>query len=154
MISISEASGSTCTSEKKLDTFQCPHGQALYSVQRILKYKRTSPMSGKTTRIYCYNCQSHNGRVSECYDTGYINQWDLPAVMLCKHNHYIAGVKTSHSEHYVDDRFSFRCCRNAFQCTRNCHLQGPINQLGESTKYNVDGKVIVGALSWHSNEKM
>ena len=159
MISISEASGSNCTSTDSeiivnLHTFGCPHGQALYSMQ--MKFKIIGYIWGiipSTRLVYCYYCQSHDATVSECYNTGYINQWDLPVVMLCKPDHYIAGVTTYRSSYYSDHRFRFRCCRNAFQCTRNCHLQGPVNQFGKSMEYKVDGgKVIVGALSWHSNE--
>ena len=147
MISISEAQR-TCGSENDLVfNFTCPHGQALYYVQGQLK-----TYVNEKYRIFCFACQSHkNVKVSECYDTGYINKLDRPVVMLCKPDHYLVGVTIDYNNYHHDGSYyGFRCCRNAFQYTRNCHLQGPVNQFNKLLKYKVWGTVIVGALSWYS----
>ena len=146
MISVSEAS--SCSLHDKTHNFICPLGKSLYSV--------SGSYSGsyKKDRQYCYGCQSHSSfkNYETCYNTKYVNNWDLPVAVLCKPDHFIVGVRSYHNNHFEDRRFRFRCCKFRYACTRYCYYQGPVNKFHGSMKFSQRGKVIVGAFSWHNHE--
>ena len=140
---ISEAN-SSCNHYDKYHNFVCPAGQSVYRV-----YGHHD--NGREDRKYCYNCR-YEGNQAECYQTGYVNDWDAPVATLCRPNYYIAGVRSYHDNVREDRRFDYKCCRNHNQCTRNCYLTKPVNSFDGHMDYNVGtGRVIVGAFSWHSN---
>ena len=84
---ISEAN-SSCNHYDKYHNFVCPAGQSLFHV-----YGHHD--NGREDRKYCYNCR-HEGNQAECYQTGYVNDWDAPVATLCRPNYYIAGVRSYH----------------------------------------------------------
>ena len=97
--------------------------------------------------------KKNKGKLSHCYKTGYVNNFDAPVVSLCKQDYYIAGISSYHNNHKEDRRFDFKCCKNTNQCIRNCKLTSIVNQFDGSMNYKTHGKVIVGAFSWHDNYK-
>jgi len=104
-------------------------------------------------RIFCYSCQSNSGcdiNDSQCYNTGYVNEFDAPVITLCKPNFFIAGVSSYHDNSKEDRRFDFKCCKNTGQYINNCTLDGPVNNFDGTMNYTLSpGQVIVGAYSWH-----
>ena len=127
--------------------FSCPFGQPIDSVYGYHD-------NHFEDRIYCYGCQSNSRNATDCYQTGFVNEWDNPVATLCRPNYYMAGVYSYHDNRREDRRFDYRCCQNTYQCTRNCILVGPVNTFEGSMYYNLEyGNVIVGAFSWHNNDR-
>ena len=121
-INISRVNSSTCNEFDEYHNFAYPTGHSISHV-----YGQYS--SRREDRMYCYGCQSTNPiSIPKCYQTNYINLWDSPVAILCHPNHYIAGVRSFHDNHREDRRFDFKCCTNSGQCTRNCYLEGPVNE--------------------------
>ena len=101
-----------------------------------------------------HGCRNNFRNAIDCYQTGYVNSFDNPVATLCRPNYYIAGVYSYHDNGREDRRFNYRCCINAKQCTRNCRLIGPVNNFDGRMNYNLGrGQVMVGAFSWHRNDK-
>ena len=127
--------------------FQCPTG---YSIDHISGYHN----SDYEDRVYCYSCQKVSETYSDCYETGYVNDWGQPVVSVCKSNqYYIAGVNSYHSNPDEDRRFNYKCCSSSQFCTKNCFIVGPVNNYDGHMDYDVrPGNVIVGAYSIHEDE--
>ena len=127
--------------------FQCPTG---YSIDHISGYHN----SDYEDRVYCYSCQKVSVNYTDCYDTGYVNDWGQPVVTVCKSNqYYIAGVDSYHSNPNEDRRFNYKCCSSSQFCTKNCFTVGPVNNYDGNMAYSVKGSnVIVGAFSIHEDE--
>ena len=125
----------------------CPPGHSIYHVWGYHD-------NGKEDRIYCYNCRNNSGSLSHCYQTGYVNSWNNAVATLCHPDYYIAGVRSYHDNKREDRRFDYTCCKNTNQCTRKCFLDGPVNNWDGDMDYRLQtGQVIVGAFSWHRNDK-
>lgn len=150
IIAVPSVSSSLCNSFDKSHDLRCPSGESIW---RVLG----SHSNKKEDRTYCYGCRNNlrkTTKASHCYSTGYVNDWDKPVATLCKPNYYIAGVESYHDNKREDRRFSYTCCVNPKQCTRNCYLDGPVNDFDGIMVYKL-GKdlVMVGAFSWHRNNK-
>ena len=137
-----------CNEYDQAYNFDCPPGYAL------------SQVSGRhdndhEDRIYCYGCQKISDSYSDCYQTGYVNDWDEPVVTVCSSNKfYIAGVSSTHDNHHEDRRFNYKCCASDHVCTNNSIIVGPVNTWDGSMDYKVRaGSVIVGAFSVHDNSR-
>ena len=136
-----------CNSLNKYHSFVCPSG---YAISNVYGYHD----NGKEDRVYCYSCENTNGNSSSCYRTGYVNHYDCPVAVLCKPNHFFAGVRSIHNNDKQDRRFDFQCCSSGGKCTtNNCKLVGPVNEFDRYMSYVSNDKVIVGAFSWHRNSK-
>ena len=126
--------------------FRCSSGKSIYSVTGHHD-------NDKEDRIYCYGCR-YSGTSAYCYQTGFVNDWDSRVSVQCKSNYFIAGVESYHDNDKEDRRFNYQCCRNYNRCTRNCRWRGPVNNFDEDMNYHVKANhVIVGAYSWHRNDK-
>ena len=147
-INTSGVNSAICNEYDQYHDFTCP---LRYSISHIWGHHH----NGHEDRIYCYGCQNTNGRgTPRCYQTGYVNNWDNTVATLCHPNYYIAGVRSYHNNDKEDRRFNFKCCRNNGQCIRNCYLDGPANDWDGGMNYNLHTRsVIVGAFSWHRNDK-
>ena len=141
-----ECSSGPCNIFDQYHNFVCPYGQSISRVWGWHDNKRED-------RIYCYNCQSTGGSGSSCYSTGYVNSFDYPVAVQCKPNYYFAGVRSTHQNKPEDRQFDFRCCRSNNKCTANCRLVGPVNDFDGGMDYNLKGRVIIGAFSWHLNKR-
>ena len=126
--------------------FACPTG---YAIDHISGYHD----NGREDRIYCYSCQRISQNYSDCYNTGFINDWDQPVVTVCSSNqYYIAGVNSYHDNGPEDRRFEYTCCSSRQICTRNCYIVGPVNNYDGKMDYELKpGNVAVGAFSVHDN---
>lgn len=143
--SFSGVKSSSCNSFDRSHNFVCSSG---YSIYHVWGYHRDN----NEDRIYCYNCRYNGRAAAHCYTTGYVNSFNHPVVTLCNPNYYIAGVRSYHDNFHEDRRFNFRCCRNTGQCTRNCAINGPVNNFdGHMNHHLRANQVFVGAFSWHSN---
>ena len=101
-----------------------------------------------------YTVWTNARSISNWYDTGYVNEFDATLNTQCRPDYYISGVWSYHDNGKEDRRFSFRCCKVSGLCTRNCYLDGPVNNLDGDMNYNLKaGQVIVGAYSTHDNYK-
>jgi len=146
---IAPAESQYCNSLDQYYSFNCPAGYYMY---KVYGYHENS----KEDRVYCSKCKDTGGNGTDnCYRTGYVNNYDSPVAVLCKQNHYFAGVRSEHSNSKEDRCFDFQCCSSGGKCTtNNCKIVGPVNKFDGYMSYTVDnGNVIVGAFSWHSNSK-
>jgi len=137
---------SDCNQFDRYHDFVCPNG---HSISRVWGWHH----NGKEDRIYCYSCQNNGATGSSCYTTGYVNSYDYPVAVQCNPNYYFAGVRSVHDNRREDRRFDFRCCKSNGKCTRECRLVGPVNHFDGHMDYRLQGKVIIGAFSWHDNGK-
>ena len=138
---------SPCNVLDSYHNFVCPYGQ---SISRVWGWHDNR----REDRIYCYSCQNSGAtgsRKSHCYTTGYVNSYDYPVAVQCRPNYYFAGVKSVHYNKAEDRLFDFRCCKSYGKCTKECNLVGPVNGFDGGMDYNLHGKVIIGAFSWHDN---
>ena len=146
MISEARSSHEPCNEYDEYHHFQCPSG---HSINCITGHHDND----KEDRIYCYGCR-YSGTSAYCYQTGYVNDWDNAVYVHCRYNYFIAGVESYHDNDKEDRRFNYRCCRNYNRCTRNCRWRGPVNHYDGDMNYHVKANhVIVGAYSWHRNDK-
>ena len=129
-------------------SFECPSGYALDQIsgQHDNHYE---------DRIYCYGCEKISESYSDCYQTGFVNDWDEPVVTVCRSNkYYIAGVDSTHDNHYEDRKFNYKCCASDHFCTNNSKMVGPVNNWDGAMDYKVTpGNVIVGAFSEHDDSR-
>ena len=146
MTCISEVTSSTpCNEFDQRHDFVCASGKPIIHVSGHHD-------NGKEDRIYCYGCQTTSRSTSDCYDTGYVNGFDATLNTQCRPDYYISAVWSEHDNGKEDRRFAFRCCRVSGLCTRNCYLDGPVNNFDGDMNYNLKaGQVIVGAYSTHDN---
>ena len=129
-------------------TFECPPGYGLDQVSGHYgnQYK---------DRIYCYGCQKISQSYSDCYQTGYVNDWDQPVLTVCNSNkYYIAGVGSIHDNYTGDRKFNYKCCASDHFCVNNSKVIGPVNTWDGTMDYKTKtGSVVVGAFSVHDNSK-
>lgn len=143
---ISQSTGQPCNNFDAIQNFSCAPGYSIRSVSG-------SHDDRTKDRIYCYTCQYNFRSAAHCYQTGFVNNWDVPVVTLCESNYYIAGVYSYHDDRREDRRFNYKCCENTNQCTRNCSIDGPVNYFDRNMNYELlHGHVIVGAFSWHRDD--
>ena len=143
----SQTADEACNEFDLVHNFSCPFGQPIIGVSGYHN-------SHFEDRIYCYRCQPDSRNATDCYQTGFVNEWDNPVAILCRPNYYIAGAYSYHDNRREDRRFDYRCCENTYQCTRNCFLNGPVNTFNGRMFYNaIHGNVIVGAFSVHDNDR-
>lgn len=145
---VTSISGNNCNLFDKSHKFECPAG---YSIHKITAWHSNK----HEDRVYCYKCHSINPRgTSQCYWTGYVNNFDKVVKARCKSDHYIAGVKSYHSNKKEDRRFDFKCCKTIGRCIGHCLITPLVNQFDKDMKYQVEtNHVIVGAYSYHNNHK-
>jgi len=146
MAFVSEVTSSTgCSPLYHGHDFVCPSGKPIVRV-----FGRH--YSGKKDREYCYGCQTASRSTTDCYDTGYVNEFDTTFNTQCQPNYYLSGVWSYYDNSKEDRRFAFRCCKVSGLCTRNCYFDGPVNEYDGPMDYNLKaGQVIVGAYSTHDN---
>ena len=146
MTCVSGVTSSTpCNQFDQGHDFVCPSGKPIVSVSGHHN-------NWKEDRIYCYGCQTASRSTTDCYDTGYVNEFDATLNTQCAPNYYLSGVWSYHDNGKEDRRFAFRCCKVSGLCTRNCYFDGPVNEYDGNMNYNLKtGQVIVGAYSIHDN---
>ena len=138
---------SACNAPDQHHQFQCPSGHSIFRVSGHYDHHTRD-------RVYCYNCRSNSRSAAQCLTIGYVNLYDSPVVFGCNPDWYLAGVKSQHDNTREDRRFQYTCCRNDNQCTRNCHIRGPVNDFNGPMHYELEpNQVIVSTFSWHRNDK-
>ncbi|XP_065888124.1 dermatopontin-like [Dysidea avara] len=137
-------SSTPCSEFGQRHDFVCASGKPIIHVSG----RHVRDNNGKEDRVYCYGCRATSRSTSDCYDTGYVNELDDTLSTQCHPDYYISGV-WSERDNGKDRRFAFRCCRVSGLCTRNCYLDGPVNNFDGDMNYNLKaGQVIAGAVQW------
>nr|CAC38786.1 dermatopontin [Suberites domuncula] len=125
---------------------ECPDKQALYYVQSIHSNRHED-------RRFRFNCKhAANKKMSHCFWTGHLNNYDGVLNYQCPPNNLMTGVKSEHSNHHEDRRWSFKCCKANGYHTKSCLMTGYINSydnpMHHAAHYN---HFFAGAYSVHSN---
>ncbi|XP_073706335.1 hemagglutinin/amebocyte aggregation factor-like [Garra rufa] len=126
--------------------FNCPGGQSISSI--------TSEHNNKhEDRIWDFGCQATYGQTSQCYWTGYVNDFDQVLMFECPPQHVITGMISYHSNAHEDRRWKFYCCRSPC-ITSSCHWTSYVNSFDEYFHWTVpDQNVLVGVHSYHQNRE-
>ena len=105
-------------------------------------------------RLWLWECRDpvSGGSVTECSQTGYGNEFDLPANFMCPANEYVAGVESYHDNGREDHRWKFTCCAISNRIAASCRQSGYVNDWDASIIFQANkGKVITGIFSYHDN---
>ena len=138
-------SSAECNQFFQRHDFVCPSGKPINHVSGHHD-------NSKEDRVYCYGCELETQSSTDCYDTGYVNEFDAALLTQCRPNYYLSAVWSEFDHPTQDRRFAYRCCRVSGLCTRNCKLEGPVNYYdGEMNYSSQAGQVFTGAYSTHNS---
>ena len=102
---------------------------------------------------YCHNV-SQVSFGSDCYWTGWLNDYDYPVYIRCKQNYVLVGVESEHDNTDADRRWKIRCCHAVNHLTKDCSISSYINYFYNDMDYNAsDSKVFTGIFSAHRDAK-
>ena len=143
---VSEVTSTECNQFYQRHDFVCPSGKPIVRVSGHHD-------NGKEDRVYCYGCRTERTQsTTDCYDTGYVNEFDAALLTQCRPHYYLSAVWSEFNHPTEDRRFGYRCCKVKYMCTKNCELVGPVNDYDGEIDYSVGARqVIVGAYSTHNN---
>ena len=84
-----------------------------------------------------------------------VNDFDQPMFFMCGQNMYLKGIKSHHSNHHEDRRWSFYCCGSPGFITKSCFNTGYVNKWDGDLRFEVThpGQVISGVYSYHNNHR-
>lgn len=109
----------------------------------------------KKDRIYSFACRygPYPYRRRDCVGKDhYVNNFDKPVKLKCKHNGFITGVGSVYSHWHGDRRFKFLCCRVKGFVTHSCKKTSYRNKWGKDLNFVVPpGYFLVGVYSIHNN---
>ena len=105
-------------------------------------------------RAWLWECRDvvSGGSISQCSDTGYVNEFDLPMNFMCPANYYVKGVESHHDNNREDRRWKFTCCSIQNRITVSCRQTGYVNDWDAPMNFVAgQGEVITGVYSYHDN---
>jgi len=129
--------------------FVCPIKNNVYgAIKRMESYQSHK---GFGDRRWHFECSYDVQNTRNCYNSGWLNDWDGQLHYTCPNNGYIAGFRSYHDNYREDRRWSVVCCKT-IRGLEDCKWTNFINDWDAHMDYNVPStRVINGLYSYHSN---
>lgn len=125
--------------------FICPN---TYTISRISSYHSNF----YEDRRFSISCKTTFNSYPQCYESGWVNNFDQYFSYTCPNNYAIAGMVSYHNNNYEDRRFQFRCCGDSSLRYTYCYWTSYLNNFDEYFEWSSDSRTfLAGVSSYHDN---